>query len=228
MKDFINWLRNNEKIGKVIVWLFIITIGLIILNITLESLGLPHYKITSSNVINANANSLVEDLLDYIICILNFYVIVLLVFKTKEAKPIFKYALIYSISADIINQFINYAAAQVFMFAYIVLFCFIYSKRNWKYILYGSISLIVNCVVQFVCYQYKVSLLNYNDLNSLLKLILGLDYFIIMAMIILVKELYLKKRGETNESTTRTSKCSMVGKVQPRKRIRKKNINKSN
>lgn len=228
MKDFINWLRNNEKIGKVIVWLFIITIGLIILNMTLESLGLPHYKITSSNVITADTNTLVEDLLDYIICILNFYTIVLLVFRVSKATDIFKYALIYSISADIINNSINYVAAQLFMFAYVVLFCFMYSKRNWKYILYGLISLIANCIVQFVCYQYKVSLLNYDDLKSLLKLVLGLDYFIIMAMIILVKELYLKKRGEMNESTTRTSKHSMVGEVQPRKEISKKNINKSN
>ena len=205
MKDFINWLKNNEKIGKVIVWLFIITIGLIILNITLESLGLPHYKITSSNVITADTNIFIENLLDYIVCILNFYTIVLLVFRVIKATDIFKYALIYSISADIINKFINYAVTQVFIILYIILFCFFYSERNWKYILYGLISMLINSVLQFICYQYKMSLLDYENINSLLRMFISLDYFIIIAIIILVKELYLKKRGERNEPTTRTS-----------------------
>jgi len=56
MKDFINWLRNNDKIGKVVIWLFIITIGLIIINTALTSLGLPHYQLNTTKVFNINSN----------------------------------------------------------------------------------------------------------------------------------------------------------------------------
>lgn len=39
MKDFCKWLGVNEKIAKIVVWLFIIFIGLIIFNAAFESLG---------------------------------------------------------------------------------------------------------------------------------------------------------------------------------------------
>ena len=98
MKDFINWLRNNEKIGKVIVWLFIITIGLIILNITLESLGLPHYSITTQNLVIVNKVKALEYLINWLTIILSFYSLVLLVFRVEESKNIFKYSILYLIT----------------------------------------------------------------------------------------------------------------------------------
>lgn len=50
MKDFIKWLGVNEKIAKLVVWIFVIMIGLIIFNFFFESLGLSYYKITYENL----------------------------------------------------------------------------------------------------------------------------------------------------------------------------------
>ncbi len=196
MKDFINWLRNNEKIGKVIVCLFIITIGLIILNITLESLGLPHYKITNENLININSKEIYDTAIKCIMCILNFYTVVLLVFRVRETKSIFKWSLLYMILDWIINDFIGYVAVQIYIIVYILVFCYLYSHRNKKYIIYGLFSWIINVAIQGLTYVYKMSLINISDFSRITRFIISIDFFIIMIIIILLKEIYIKKRGE--------------------------------
>lgn len=223
MKDFINWLRNNEKIGKVIVWLFIITIGLIILNITLESLGLPHYSITTQNLVIVNKVKALEYLINWLTIILSFYSLVLLVFRVEESKNIFKYSILYLITNIIVTVVFKSRFTTIFTIIYVLSFCYFYSNKNKKYILYGIASFVVNTVIQGIWYSIKIKTLDYSSLNELTKMVLYLDYFIIMAMVILVKELYLKKRGGNSGRV-----LAMDRKIQPRKEISKKNINKSN
>lgn len=223
MKDFINWLKNNEKIGKVIVWLFIITIGLIILNITLESLGLPHYSITTQNLVIVNKVKALEYLINWLTIILSFYSLVLLVFRVEESKNIFKYSILYLITNIIVTVVFKSRFTTIFTIIYVLSFCYFYSNKNKKYILYGIASFVVNTVIQGIWYSIKIKTLDYSSLNELTKMVLYLDYFIIMAMVILVKELYLKKRGGNSGRV-----LAMDRKIQPRKEISKKNINKSN
>ena len=223
MKDFINWLRNNEKIGKVIVWLFIITIGLIILNITLESLGLPHYSITTQNLVIVNKVKALEYLINWLTIILSFYSLVLLVFRVEESKNIFKYSILYLITNIIVTVVFKSRFTTIFTIIYVLSFCYFYSNKNKKYILYGIASFVVNTVIQGIWYSIKIKTLDYSSLNELTKMVLYLDYFIIMAMVILVKELYLKKRGGNSGRV-----LAMDRKIQPRKEISKKNINNSN
>lgn len=223
MKDFINWLKNNEKIGKVIVWLFIITIGLIILNITLESLGLPHYSITTQNLVIVNKVKALEYLINWLTIILSFYSLVLLVFRVEESKNIFKYSILYLITNIIVTVVFKSRFTTIFTIIYVLSFCYFYSNKNKKYILYGIASFVVNTVIQGIWYSIKIKTLDYSSLNELTKMVLYLDYFIIMAMVILVKELYLKKRGGNSGRV-----LAMDRKIQPRKEISTKNINKSN
>ena len=234
MKDFINWLRNNEKIGKVIVWLFIITIGLIILNITLESLGLPHYSITTNELFELSTGKIMSFILDCLICLLNFYAIVLLVFRVKEAKRIIIYAIIYMILDYIILITLGYVALQVYIFIYCSIFCYFYSNKKLKYALYGLLAILVNILVQGIWYNLKIKFIDYSSLSGGTLAILSIDYFIIMAIIILVKEIYLQRKEKKYDDTkhnhrrTRARKPSMARPIQPRKEISKKNINKSN
>lgn len=222
MKDFINWLKNNEKIGKVIVWLFIITIGLIILNITLESLGLPHYKITNESIITFESNKIFDLLSRIFICFLNFLCFILLIFRVEKIKEIIKWAVLYVMLNIIVYFCFGYLVTQIYIILFLFIFSYYYSSKNKKYLLYCLVSIIVNTIVQGIAYLFKVNIINMSELNRITRLVLGLDYFIIMAIIILVKELYLKKRGAINGVLV------MVGEVQPRKEISKKNINKSN
>ena len=115
------------------------------------------------------------------------------------------------------------AFTTIFTIIYVLSFCYFYSNKNKKYILYGIASFVVNTVIQGIWYSIKIKTLDYSSLNELTKMVLYLDYFIIMAMVILVKELYLKKRGGNSGRV-----LAMDRKIQPRKEISKKNINKSN
>lgn len=196
MKEFIKWLGVNEKVAKVAVWLLLIMITLIIVNTALASLGFPNYQITYENLKEMDTNNLFNNIFSWIISILNFYSITLLVFRINKLKDIFKYAMLYLILAILIKGLTNYAIAQIFILLYIIVFCFKYSKNNWKYILYGLGALIINSVVQFICYIYKMRFIDMSVMSYSTKMILSLDYFIIIGIIILVKEIYLKKRGE--------------------------------
>ncbi len=196
MKDFIKWLGVNEKVGKVVVWLFLILISLVVVNAALDSLGFPYYKITYDNLIIFSKSKCYVTISSWITCILNFYATVLLVFRVKESKKIFKYSMLYLLLNIIINQVFDYGVLQVFILLFSIAFCYFYSKKNPKYILYGIAALIINTIVQYICYFYKVRFIDYATIDSMTKLILSLDYFIIMAFIILIKEIYLNKRSE--------------------------------
>ena len=171
-------------------------VTLIIVNTALASLGFPNYQITYSNLVNINIDEKLNIMFSWIISFLNFYSITLLVFKVNNSKKIFKYAILYLVLAIIIQVLTNYAISQIFILVYILVFCFKYSKNNWKYIIYGLGALIVNTIAQYICYIYKIRLVDFSNINQATKMILSLDYFIIMAIIIIVKEIYLKKRGE--------------------------------
>ena len=224
MKDFIKWLGNNEKVGKVIVWLLIIIIALIILNTTLMSLGLPHYQITEHSLYTVPINTVTDFLFSSIISILNFYSIILLIFKTTETKKIFKYSILYIILNCIVLEIFGYAALQIFILLYCILFSYFYSGKKLKYIGFALISIFINTIVQGVWYTIKVQLIDYDKINKITQSILSLDYFIIMGIIILVKEIYFKKRGE---SIGRTRMLAMGRTIQQRKDICKETSKKS-
>ena len=197
MKDFVKWLGVNEKVAKVVVWLLIIMVTLIIFNTAMESLGFPYYAITYKNMLRINNDEkLVNFIVGAIMSFLNFYSIVLLVFRVKEAKSILKYAILYMIMNYFINIFLGYSALQVFIILFILTFCYLYSNKNIKYIIYSILAFISTTIIQGVWFLSKARFIDYTKLNYSTKSILSLDYFIIMAIIILVKEIYLKKRGE--------------------------------
>ena len=227
MKDFVKWLGVNEKVAKAVVWLLIIMVTLIVFNTGLESLGFPFYKITYQNIRKINIVKHMDIIMMYIVALLNFYSIVLLVFRVKEAKGIFKYALLYLILNAILSLFFSKAVMQIFVIGFILVFCYYYSGKNWKYILYGLIGIIVNVIVQGIAYSYKVRFIDYTKLNNFTKGILSLDYFIIMIIIILVKEIYLKKRSENNGRKRRTNLPTMVGNIQQGRKLRKETSKKS-
>ena len=196
MKDFIKWLGVNEKIAKVAVWLLIIMVFLIVFNTGLESIGFPHYAITYDNLVKINYNKFAETIVAFAITILNFYTVALLVFRVREAKKILKFSIVYLILNILINKLFGYIVLQVFIIIYILMFCYFYSNKNKKYILYGTLSYIFSVIIQGIWYISKAKFIDYTNINNLTRSILSLDYFIIMALIILVKEIYLKKRGE--------------------------------
>lgn len=198
MKDFVKWLGVNEKIAKVGVWLLIIMVMLILTNTLFESIGIPHYAITYENITKINPTKAIRLTFECIVCILNFYAIVLLIFRTKEIKPIFKYTVIYAILNFIIYKMFGYIASQVLVIVYILLFCYLYSNKNKKYIIYGILAMIFNILTQGIWYSIKANLIDYTNIDGVTKAVLSIDYFIIMAVIILVKEIYLKKRRDTN------------------------------
>lgn len=196
MKDFIKWLGVNEKVAKVVVWLFIIMVFLIVTNTMLESLGFPYYAITYQNLAKIKVNVILDYIIVYLIAIMNFYAMVLVVFRIKESKSIFKYALLYLIINVILSYILPNTIVQVFIIIYLIVFCFLYSGRNRKYILYAIISYILTVFVQGIWYMSKARFIDYSQLNDTTKSLLSLDYFIIMAIIILVKEIYLRKRSD--------------------------------
>lgn len=195
MKDFIKWLGVNEKIAKVAVWLLIIMVTLIIFNTALDSVGFPHYQITYDNLKQINAVKVIRVCASLLVCFVNFYTIVLLVFRIKDVKPILKYAVLYVMLSWIITQTLNYGILQIFIALYILIFCYLYSNKKPKYILYGIISFIINTAVQGITYLYKMNIIDFSKVTTITRALFSIDYFIIMGIIILVKEIYLKKRG---------------------------------
>ena len=196
MKDFIKWLGVNEKIAKLVVWIMIILIFLIIINTALESLGFPNYKITYDNIKMINVKLVFSLVITWCITILDFYAIVLLVFRAKESKRIFKYAFLYLILNIIVAWGPIHQYIQIFIFVYILMFCYLYSGKKIKYVLYTFLAFFITTIVQGIWYFSKVKFIDYSNLNFVTQCVLSLDYFIIMVIIILVKEIYLNKRSE--------------------------------
>ena len=198
MKDFVKWLGVNEKIAKVAVWMLIFMVFLIVFNTGLESIGFPNYKITYDNLKQINTHIIVDYIINWIVILLNFFSIIFLIFRIKHFKKIIKYSIIYLILNIIIETIFNAGVVQAFIISFIIIFSFIYSGKKWQYLIYSIISIIVNVIIQGIAYLYKVKFITFDELSMTTQAILSIDYFIIMAVIILVKEIYIKKRGEKN------------------------------
>lgn len=221
MKDFIKWLGVNEKIAKVAVWLLIIMVFLIIVNTALASLGFPNYQITYDNIKNISTNVILDTLSRILVCFLNFYATMLIIFRVKEAKKLFKYSLIYILLNVIMTQSLGYIATQIFIFVFYIVFPYIYTKKNWKYLIYGFGALALNTLVEGIIYLYKLSLIDVTSISRQTRFLISLDYFIIIGIIILVKEIYLKKRGEIS------GELVMVWTIPKRRKTSQENSKKS-
>jgi len=196
MKDFIKWLGVDEKIAKVAVWALIIMVLLIIFNTFLDSIGVPYYKLSAENLSKINTNMIIEYVCAYIMSFLNFMSVVLLVFRVKETKKILKYAILYLAINAIIAETFNYTIAEVLITLIMIIFCYLYSGRKLKYVLYAIVSILINFIIQYITYIYKIQFIDYASLNAMQKLIVSIDYYILLTLIIAVKEIYLKRRGE--------------------------------
>lgn len=196
MKDFIKWLGVNEKVAKVVVWLFLAMAFLVMTNTMLESIGVPYYAITVENFTKIHSTKTIDYLCNAIVCLLNFYSIVFLVFKVKNFKKIFPYSILYVVLNMIITNIFGYIPSQIYILAFLIIFCFYFSGKKPKYILYCIISLAINTVIQYIWYQFKAAKIDFNMISGFDRILLSIDYFIIMGIIILVKEIVLKKRGE--------------------------------
>jgi len=198
IKDFCKWLGVSEKIAKLVIWLFIGMCFLIVTNIMLESIGLPYYKITVDNLSRLDYGVLMSLFFSSLVTLLNFYSVVLLVFNVKQITKIFKYAIIYLllniVIVNIFNGSLEALLLQIFILIYILIFCYLYSNKNKKYLFYRICSYIVNVFVQFICYLYKLRFVDYSKLNPVNWFLTSIDFLIIMFVIIFIKEIILKKK----------------------------------
>ena len=194
MKDFCKWLGVSEKFAKIVIWLFIIMTFLIITNIMLESMGLPYYKLTIENLSKIDYPKILEYLISWILALLNFYTMVFLIFPIKDFKKIFKYSILYLVLNILVFNLFGNGVLQIFIPIFIIIFSYLYSNKNKKYILYSIIGYVVPILVQFVCYLYKVRFIDFININGLNKLLTSLDYLIFMFIIILVKEVVIKNK----------------------------------
>ena len=195
MKEFLKWLGVNEKVAKVVIWLAVIMGFLIIVNTALDSLGLPYYKITVDNLVKIDVNWLASKVIASLMVVLNFYTMIFLVFRVRDFKKILPYSIIYLAGNIFVGETIGRIPTQIYIIVFLLGFCYFYSGKKVKYILYGIISLIFNTFIQYIWYAYKAKSINLAELNDETMTILTIDFFIIMAIIILVKEIYLKQRG---------------------------------
>lgn len=198
MKDFCKWLGVSDKTAKVIVWIFIIMSMLIIFNSAFESMGLPYYKLTIENLSKIDYPKIIENIFDWVITLLNFYSLVFLIFPIKDFKNIFKYSILYLILNVLIFNLTNEMILNIFIIVFFLIFSYFYSNKKVKYIGYAAISYIINAVVQYICYLYKVRFIDFAKINSLNEFLTSFDYFIFMFIIILVKEIFIKNKNKKN------------------------------
>lgn len=196
MKDFCEWLGVSDKIAKLIIWLFVGMCFLIVTNIMLESVGLPYYKITVENLSKINTNIVLDYLFNWSLIILDFILTIFLVFKLKDVKKILPYLILYLFLNIVIKNIFGSFGVQIFIPIFTVITCYVYSKRNWKYLFYGFGAYLLSVFVQYICYLYKLRFVNYESLNEINKFLTSIDYFIILIVIILVKNIILKRREE--------------------------------
>lgn len=195
MKDFVKWLGVNEKVAKIVVWMLIFMGFLIMFNTLLDSLGLPFYKVTVENLSRIKISEVISYLCTILVSYFNFWSIMILILPISKIKKIFPYSIIYIIMVAMIGKFLPYIISQIFIPIYIALLSYILSDKNKKYIIYGIVSLIINSTVQYICYYiFKGKYLDSTIIEGLNYIITSLDYFIVMILIILSKEVYLKYR----------------------------------
>ena len=219
MKDFIKWLGVNEKVAKVVVWLLIIMVMLILTNTMLESIGFPHYAITYQNLIRIKETKALDYIASWLTTFLNFFAMIFLIFRIKEFKKIFKYSVLYWAGNYVVSTIFNLGILQVYIVLFIIIFSYLYSGKNKKYILY---AIVINIVIEGICYYFKARLVTFSSLSKATQCLLSIDYFIIMIIIILVKEIYIKKRSEKDDRQS-----ILVGRIQKRRKTSKKSSKKS-
>lgn len=196
MKEFLKWLGVNEKVAKIAVWIFIFMVFLIVANAALDSLGLPYYKVTVENLSKIDIPVLLEYLLSWLIVLLNFLSFTLLIFDIKYIKQILLFGIIYILINVVSFYLFGYAIQQIIIILYLLAFSYFYSGKKLKYILYMVISIILNAIIQYVCYLYKVRFINFAVASWLNQFLTSLDYFLILLVIVVLKELYLKNKKE--------------------------------
>lgn len=194
MKEFCKWLGVSEKFAKVVVWIFILMSFLIVTNSILESVGLPYYKLTVENLSKLDYPKLLEYIFAWLVTLLDFYATIFLIFSIKDFGKIFKYSILYLILNIIVFNLFGNGVLQIFMILFVVLFSYLYSNKNKKYIFYGMIAYIVSIFIQYVCYLYKVRFIDFTNINGLNRFLTSLDYLLLMFIIILVKEIIIKNK----------------------------------
>lgn len=194
MKEFCKWLGVSEKFAKVVVWIFILMSFLIVTNSMLESVGLPYYKLTVENLSKLDYPKLLEYIFSWLVTLLDFYATIFLIFSIKDFGKIFKYSILYLILNIIVFNLFGNGVLQIFMILFVVLFSYLYSNKNKKYIFYGMIAYIVSIFIQYVCYLYKVRFIDFTNINGLNRFLTSLDYLLLMFIIILVKEIIIKNK----------------------------------
>lgn len=194
MKEFCKWLGVSEKFAKVVVWIFILMSFLIVTNSMLESVGLPYYKLTVENLSKLDYPKLLEYIFAWLVTLLDFYATIFLIFSIKDFGKIFKYSILYLILNIIVFNLFGNGVLQIFMILFVVLFSYLYSNKNKKYIFYGMIAYIVSIFIQYVCYLYKVRFIDFTNINGLNRFLTSLDYLLLMFIIILVKEIIIKNK----------------------------------
>lgn len=199
MKEFCKWLGVSEKFAKVVVWIFILMSFLIVTNVMLESVGLPFYKLTVENLSKINYPKLLDYGISWIIVLLDFYGVMFLIFPIKDFGKIFKYSILYLILNIIVFNLFGNGVLQIFIVLFTVIFSYLYSNKNKKYILYGFSGYLVSVIVQYVCYLYKARFIDFANIDRLNKFLTSLDYFIFMFIIILVKEIIIKNKSENKK-----------------------------
>jgi len=195
MKEFFKWLGVNEKVAKVAVWTLITMTSLIIINAFLESINVPYYKITVDNLSKIDSGIAIEYIISWIMVILTFILTTALVFGAKKIVSLAKYSLLYLPLNVLAVEITNYAVSQIFIIMIISLFCYMYSGKKFRYILYSLGSIMFNMIIQGICYLYKARFVDFTSLSQINKFITGLDYYIIMIVIIIAIEIIKKKKG---------------------------------
>ena len=194
MKEFCKWLGVSEKFAKVVVWIFILMSMLIIFNSAFESIGLPYYKLTIENLSKIDYPKLLEYIFAWLVTLLDFYIVIFLVFTIKDFGKIFKYSILYLILNILVFNLFGNGILQIFILLFMIMFGYLYSNKNKKYILYIIVGYIFSLIVQYVCYLYKARFIDFANINGLNKLLTSFDYFIFMFIIILVKEVVIKNK----------------------------------
>lgn len=198
MKDFCKWLGVSEKFAKVTVWLFIIMVFLIITNSMLDSLGFPYYKLTVENLSKIDYPKVFDTLISWVMVLLSFYAVIFMVIPVKDFVKVFRYSIIYLVLNICVTLLTNTAIAQIFVILAPCVFTYYYFDKKWKYVGYTFASAILNILMQFVSYAYKVKFIDFTNISCFNKFLVSLDYFIMMFIIILVKEVIIKNKKKKN------------------------------
>lgn len=203
MKDFIKWLGVNEKVAKLAIWLLIFMITLIIINSCLESIGMPYYKVTIENLSKIKTNSLINYLCNLILSITNFTLTILLAVRTRRIKELIPYILIYAVISTIVVGYTGYGVTQILIFAFTMYTIIKFSEKPIKGIYKGLIAIVINTIVQYICcYAFKFKYMEITKIEGLNYLLTSLDSFLILLVMIIVKELYLYKRERSERNDT--------------------------